>query len=405
MSFCLRVLSVLMLMCVFAPATRANVIVDWNETALAALLRAKLPAGEPTRALAVMHAAMFEAVNSIQQRYVPYSASMSAPTGADAEAAASAAAYRVLSAILPAQAADFEARHQALTAVIQDGAGKAAGIAVGEKVAAALLAQRQSDGSDFSPAYKPRTGPGMYVLTSKVAMASPSLAKMKPFVIAKADQYRPPAPPPLESVQVIRDLEEVRALGQKASTVRTRAQTDIALFHAPPGFPTWNGIARFVVRAKALNLLESARAMALLNFATLDSQLAIWDAKYTYHYWRPRTAINSVALQLASAGTNAHWEPLVNEPMHPEYPCAHCGIGAAAATVMEGLFGAGTFNFPARTGAMGGAIRPYSSFRQFEEEEAISRIYAGVHYRWSNSVGEFVGKQVGKKVLERLAPR
>jgi hypothetical protein len=394
-----------MLVCSFTPAARANVIVDWNETALTALLQAKLPAGEPTRALAMMHAAMFEAVNSVQPRYAPYSASMSAAAGASAEAAASAAAYRVLSAIVPAQAASLEARHHALTAHIQDGAGKAAGVALGEKVASALLAQRQSDGSDFSPAYTPRVGPGMYVPTSKAAMASPSLGKMKPFVLAKADQYRPPAPPPLESVQVLRDLEEVRALGHKASAVRTRAQADIALFHAPPGFPTWNGIARFVVRAKALDLLDSARAMALLNFATLDSQLAIWDAKYTYNYWRPRTAINSATLQLASAGTTAPWEPLVNEPMHPEYPCAHCGIGAAAATVMESLFGAGTFNFPARTGAMGGAIRPYDSFRQFEEEEAISRIYAGVHYRWSNSVGEFVGKQVGKKVLESLAPR
>jgi hypothetical protein len=348
---------------------------------------------------------MFEAVNSIQPRYAPYLASISAPSGASAEAAASAAAHRILSTLVPAQAASFEARHQALTAHIQDGPGKAAGIALGEKVAAALLAARQSDGSDFSPAYTPRVGAGMYVPTSKAPMASPSLAKMKPFALAKADQYRPPAPPSLDSVQVIRDIEEVRALGHKASAVRTKAQTDIAVFHAPPGFPTWNGIARFAVRAKALDLAESARAMALLNFATLDAQLAIWDAKYTYNYWRPRTAINSGTQQLASAGTVAPWEPLLAEPMHPEYPCAHCGVGAASATVMEGLFGTGTFNFPVRTGALGGAIRPFSSFRQFEEEEAISRIYGGVHYRWSNTVGELVGKQVGKKVLESLPPR
>jgi hypothetical protein len=239
-------------------------------------------------------------------------------------------------------------------------------------------------------------------------MASPSLGKMKPFVLARADQYQPPAPPAIDSVQAIRDVSEVKALGERTSAVRTKAQTEIALYHAPPGYPTWNGIARSAVRTKALDLVSSARAMALLNFATLDSQLAIWEAKYTYNLWRPRTAINSGAIalpQLASASPAGQWQPLVAEPMHPEYPCAHCGIGAAAATVLQGLFGDGTFHFPARTGALGGAIRSYSSFREFEEEEAVSRIYAGVHFRWSNMVGEFVGKQVGKQVLTNLAAR
>jgi hypothetical protein len=408
MSLCSRVVPIIFLACAVTPAAQADIITDWNETAVPALVQAKLPAGQPTRALALMHAAMFEAVNSIQPRFAPFSASMSAPAGASAEAAASAAAYRVLSAVAPAQASVWESRHKALTAHIPDGAAKADGIALGEKVAAALVALRASDGSDFSTTYTPRVGPGMYVLTSKANMASPSLGKMKPFVLAKADQYRPPAPPAVDSAQFARDVDEVRVLGQKASAVRTKAQTDIARYHAPPGFPTWNGIARFAVRTKALDLVDSARAMALLNFATLDSQLAIWDAKYAYNLWRPRTAINSGmvgALRLASGGDTALWEPLIDEPMHPEYPCAHCGIGAAAATVMEGLFGSGTFHFPARTGALGNAVRAYSSFRQFEEEEAISRIYAGVHFRWSNHAGEFVGKQIGKKVLESLAPR
>ena len=144
--------------------------------------------------------------------------------------------------------------------------------------------------------------------------------------------------------------------------------------------------------------------MALLKFATLHSQLAIGGAKYT-------TTTGGRAPRSTALHSSWH-RPELSHPGNPSLT-SRCilstvrplGIGAAAATVMEGLFGAGTFNFPVRTGAMGGAIRPYSSFRQFEEEEAISRIYAGVHYRWSTSVGEFVGKQVGKKVLERLAPR
>ena len=388
-------------------SAQADIITDWNQAAIAALAQAKLPAGEPTRALAVMHAAMFEAVNSIDPRYAPYSASLSAPKGASAPAAASAAAYRVLADVLPGQSAALEARHKALTANIAESPEKAAGVELGERAAAAILAARAKDGADYSTDYKPHTGLGMYVLTSSSAMASPSLGKMKPFVLAKADQFRPPAPPAHDSIQALRDIDEVKVLGQKASTTRTRAQTDIAQFHVPPGFLVWNSIARAAVQAKALDLVSSARAMALLNFATMDGQIAIWDAKYTYNFWRPRTAINGVgaSIKVASAVATPAWEPLLSEPMHPEYPCAHCGIGAASATVLEGLFGAGPFHFAASTGMLGGAIRPYSSFREFEEEEAISRIYGGVHYRWSNMVGEFVGKQVGKSVLQSLAAK
>jgi hypothetical protein len=209
----------------------------------------------------------------------------------------------------------------------------------------------------------------------------------------------------VDSAQAIRDLEEVKALGQKSSASRTREQTDIAIFHVPPGFLVWNSIGRTVVQAKALDLPNSARTMALLNFVFMDAQLAIWDTKYAYQYWRPRTAINASSRTVATAAALAPWVPLLDEPMHPEYPCAHCGIGAAAAVVLEGLFGPGPFHFAVRTGQLGDALRPYTSFRQFEEEEAVSRIYGGVHFRWSNAVGEAVGKQVAKKVLESLAPR
>jgi hypothetical protein len=406
MSPCSRVLAAVLLTCAISPSAQADVVTDWNETAVPALVQAKLPSGAPTRALAMMHAAMFEAVNSIHPRYAPYSASIGVSKGASADAAASAAAYRILAHVLPEQASSFEARHQALIAHVKDETSKAAGITVGEKAAAAIQALRASDGADFSTAYTPRVGPGIYVLTSKAPVASPLLGKMKPFVLARADQYRPPAPPAIDSFQFIRDVDEVKALGARASALRTQAQTEIGLFHAPPGFPVWNSIGRFVVRTKALDVGDAARVMALLNFAILDSQLAIWDAKYAYNAWRPRTAINAtgtIGTQQLAAAAATQWEPLVIEPMHPEYPCAHCGVGSAAATVLESLFGTGPHHFAARTGAIGGAIRPYGSFRQFEEEEAMSRIYAGVHFRWSNMVGEFVGKQVGKKVLASLA--
>jgi len=189
----------------------------------------------------------------------------------------------------------------------------------------------------------------------------------------------------------------VKALGEKDSAIRTKAQTDIARYHAPPGFIVWNSIARHAVQAKALDLVNSARAMALVNFGISDAVSAIFDAKYTYNAWRPVTAIRA-------SGSASDWTALLPEPMHPEYPCAHCGVGAAASTVLQRLFGSGPFPFSA-TAAPDVAPRAFGRFREFEEEEAISRIYAGVHFRWSNAVGEIVGKQVGEKVLEALKPK
>jgi hypothetical protein len=302
-----------------------------------------------------------------------------------------------MAALVPAEASVFEDRHKALTAGIPEGADKAAGISVGEKAAAAILALRANDGSDFSPAYTPIPGPGKYIPTSTAVMASPSLPKMQPFVLEKSSQLRPPPPPVIDSSQFLRDLDEVKTLGAKDSTIRTKAQTEIALYHVPPGFIVWNSIARHAVQAKALNLVNSARVMALMNFGFIDAQIAIWDAKFTYNAWRPVTAIRA-------SGSAPGWTALLIEPMHPEYPCAHCGVGATASTILQGLFGSGPFPFSA-TAAPNMAPRAFGSFREFEEEEAISRIYGGVHFHGSNAVGEIVGKQVGEKVLETLKPR
>ena len=376
---------------------RADIITEWNQTAVTTLVQAQLPTGAPTRALAMLHAAMFEAVNSIDPQFHPYKASIDAPKGASAAAAASSAAYRVLAAVLPAQASTLEGRHKVLTAGIPESADRAAGILIGEKAAAAILALRANDGADFSPAYTPVPGTGMYVPTSTGMMASPSLGKMQTFVLEKSSQFRPPPPPAIDSAQCLRDLGEVKALGEKDSAIRTKAQTDIARYHAPPGFIVWNSIARHAVQAKALDLVNSARAMALVNFGISDAVSAIFDAKYTYNAWRPVTAIRA-------SGSASGWTALLPEPMHPEYPCAHCGVGAAASTVLQRLFGSGPFPFSA-TAAPDVAPRAFGRFREFEEEEAISRIYAGVHFRWSNAVGEIVGKQVGEKVLEALKPK
>jgi hypothetical protein len=221
-----------------------------------------------------------------------------------------------------------------------------------------------------------------------------------------ASQFRPGPPPPIDSPQAIRDVAEVKVLGEAGSTKRSPEQTIMAQFHLPPGAAVWNSIARSAIQTKNLDLVDSARVLALINFAIMDSQMAIYEAKYQYNYWRPRTSIKASIseVQSASAASSPDWTPLIAEPMHPEYPCAHCGVGGAAAAVMEHVFGYAPFHFKVSTGTLNGLTRPYESFREFAEEEASSRIYGGVHYRWSNIVGEAVGRQVGTRVIERLQP-
>jgi hypothetical protein len=371
------------------------------------VLAAKLPSGAPHRILAMMHAAMFDAVNSIQPKYAPYLGSLPAASGASPAAAASAAAYLVLADQIPAAAPDLAQRLHDLTDAIPESAGKSAGLQVGEAAAQAILTVRSDDGADFSSDYVVTTGPGAYALTSQAQMFSPSLGKMKPFVLETASQFRPPPPPPVDSSQALRDIAETKLLGEAGSSRRTADQTLIAQFHLPPGTVVWNSIGRAAVETKSHDLVDSARVMALLNFALIDGQMAIYDAKYHYNYWRPRTAINAAGglvqtASTASAAPTEQWTPLIPEPLHPEYPCAHCGVGAAAATVMEHAFGYAPFHFEVSTGALNGMKRPFESFRQYAEEEAASRIYAGVHYRWSNVVGDAVGRQVGARVVETL---
>jgi hypothetical protein len=388
-----------------SPAS-ADIVTDWNETALQILSAAKLPSGAPNRILAMMHAAMFDAANSIQPKYKAYTGSIAANKGASSPAAISAAAYRVLVREVPAAAPGLDKRLQELTQAISEGPDKLGGLAVGEAAAQAILSARKEDGADFSADYVVVPGAGSYVLTANAQMLSPSLSKMKPFVLQVANQFQPPPPPPIDSPQVLRDIAEVKMLGGATSTQRTAEQAIIAQFHIPPGSPAWNSIARAAIHSKKLDVVDSARTMALLNFALMDAQMAMYQAKYHYNTWRPRTAIkySSNLVQRASTATSVDWTPLIAEPMHPEYPCAHCGIGGAGAAIMEHLFGFAPFHFQVSTGALQGLERPFESFREYAEEEANSRLYGGVHFRWSNVVGEAVGRQIGTQVISRLTP-
>ncbi len=382
----------------------ANTATEWNAFALETLSSSKMDLLAVERAMAIEQIAVYEAANATHPLYVRSALAVQDAPGSSTEAAITEAASRVLIALAPTTAPSVEKERASRLAAIPDSPRKAAGIATGAAAAEAVLKWRANDGADFSTAYTPGTGPGAYQPTSNRPMAGPHVANMKPFGFACYADFRPPPPAPLDSPQMRRDLLETQAWGGKDSTLRTPDQAEFALFHAQPGIYGWSSIARQTANHLHLDEVESAHLLALVETTITDSHFALWEAKYTYNLWRPVTALHAGAgpLNLPPA---PDWTPLIATPMIPEYPCAHCGLGSAVQTVLEALAGTGPIELTVKSGDV---TRHYQSFRQYAEEESLSRIYAGVHYRWSNYTGESMGRQVGAAELavdpKRLAP-
>ena len=379
------------------PPARADVVGDWNVSALQLLAETGWQVPRQQRALAMMHAAIFDAVNAVRPAHVPFVPGLPTVPGASEAAAASQAAAAVLRQMVPTAAERIDVANAALLDAVADPEARAGAILLGAAAARAVLAAREDDGADWSTDFvAPAPGPGVYQKTGEGRMAAPRLGRMRPFVLNGADQFRPPPPAAPGSAQFARDLAEVRILGGADSTARTAEQTQVALFHVPAGNLPWNAIARQVIKARGLPLSASARVMARLNFALMDAFSAGYDAKYEYASWRPVTAIR--------ADGDGDWRAAVANPLFPEYPCQHCIVGGAAAAVLQQELGEGAIAFTVC--GPGGAVRAYRSFRHFAEEEAISRVYAGVHYRWSLIVGAALGQQVGEWAARNaLQPR
>lgn len=381
------------------PALFATTSTDWNAFALNTLSASKMDLLQIERTMAIEQIAVYEAANATRPTYVRSALAVPDASGASTDAAIDESAARVLFALAPAIAPEVERRRAEQLAAIADSPAKAAGIATGAAAAAAVLKWRADDGADFSTGYTPGTGPGAYQPTSARPMAGPHIFRMKPFFLTSYAQFRPPPPPPLDSGQMRRDLEELKLWGGKSSTLRTADQTEVALFHAQPGVYGWSSIASQAAIQLHLDEVRTAHLLAAVEAAITDSHYSLWEAKYTYNLWRPVTAINLGGGPLLLS-PDPDWTPLIATPMIPEYPCAHCGLGSAVQVVLEGLAGDGEINL---TVVSGGVTRHYKSFRQYAEEESASRVYAGVHYRWSNSVGEFMGRQVGAVELAASA--
>ena len=398
-NWCCKLLLVGILAVAFAPAvTRADVIMDWNIKADEIAAQKQLLPPNRARATAMLQVAMFEAVNAIERRYVPYKLDLTADRSTSKEAAAASAGHDILLTLYPDLQNSLDATLAAMLAGVADGDSKAKGIDLGKKAAAEIIALRANDGIDAQETYRPHTTPGVYVPT--VIPASSTSGTTTPWAMTSGSQFRPAPPPALTSETWSADVNEIRELGRIDSTKRTAEQTTIGRFWFVTGPPSYNPVVRQVAMAKDMDIVDCARLFALTAMAGNDALIAVFDAKYTYNLWRPMTAIRN-ADQTNNSGTprDASWRPLGETPMHPEYPCAHCITSAAVSAVLQGVAGNEIGEISMTSPTAPGVIRKWTSLQAYSDEVAVARIYAGFHYRFSTVVGKDMGKKIGELVV------
>lgn len=391
------------------------VVIDWSAAAVQ-VIEAADGYADPmaaSRALAMMHLAMHDAVNAVRPRYRRYALdTLPASAGeADATVAAAVAAHDVLAGLYPQPAATTRLKAQLARTLFEAGVGATveAGKATGHAAAAAVLAKRAHDGSRAFEAYSEGSRPGEYRYTAPFDFAAaPHWRNLEPFALASAAQFRTAPPPALDSEDYRRAFEEVRRVGGKhAGAERSADETHYASFWYEFSDMGWNRIARTVANRVPQDLWDRARTFALLNVAMADAYIAGWDSKYFHNFWRPVTAIH-----LAADDGNPHtapnpgFEPLLVSPPVPDMPSTHSALGMAAAVVLTDAFGAGrAFRFASSSALPAHPARSFASFEVAALENGDSRVKGGLHFRFAVDAGLKLGRQVGEHVIDEALPR
>src|SRR5213082_898492 len=383
-----------------------DVVTDWNNATLDAIRTGRTPPPIASRSLAILHVSIYDAVNGIARTNEPYLVQSSAPSSASREAAASAAAHQALVNLFPAAASSFDALHAAILAAIPNGPQKTAGIVWGEFVANQILAARANDGWNATVPPPGGSGPGVWVPTPPAFLPYllPQWGFVLPFAMSSSSQFRPPGPPSLDSQQYAADYNEVKELGAAVDSTRTEEQTQIALFWAdgagtetPPGH--WNSIAQLISDMQGNTLEQNARLFALLNIAMADAAICAWDAKYTFDFWRPVTAI-------AFAEPELNWMSFIVTPPFPDYVSGHSTFSAAAATVLPLFYGTEDLPFTTGSDFLPGVYRSFPTCLDAAEEAAVSRIYGGIHFRSASEDGLHAGISIAEwTVTHYLLPK
>jgi hypothetical protein len=390
-----------------ATSSQANMVTDWNSYLETAVKTANVASPIPQiRGAAIVHAAIFDAVNGIARDYTPLLVSDSAPGGARQEAAVALAGYTTLLALYPAQKATLDAQLAASLAPIPGHQGKsqsiARGMAWGQAVANAILAWRANDGFNTTPPpfFGSTTIPGVWrsIPNGTLPGVFPQVATMVPFAMTSHNQFRPGPPPALTSAEYTAAVNEVKALGAATGSTRTDEQTLIAGF--------WNALdladerrAATALIPDGASLVDTARFYALISIAAADGLIAGMDSKYTYALWRPYHAI-----RLADTDGNPNttpdpnWTPLLTTPNHPEYISNHAVVTGAFMHMLASLVGNDN-SLTITTPGLPGVERSFAQISDAVDEVKVARIYAGFHYRFSVNTGEEVGAQIADYVL------
>jgi hypothetical protein len=386
----------------------ADEIIDWNNILLNAVRTNSMSPLPTSRVSAAMNTAMFDAVNSIARTHQPYHVNMTADPGTSRQAAAAQAAYRVLSGMIPANQASYDAALTNSLSSVPDGAGKTAGIALGNTVGAAILALRANDGANAVVPYTPGTQPGDWRPTppANAPAAAPQWGSITPWAMSSPTQFRNPnGPPALNSPDFTAAFNKVKEIGSATSTTRTQEQSDIALYWAgatgtstPVGH--WNRIAQSVAESQGNTLEQNARLFALVGIAQADAFIACWDNKYHYNDWRPVTAIRAAETDgNPDTVADPNWSSFIPTPNHPSYLSGHSSMSGASSAVLAGVFGTDNISFTASAEGVSVPDRTFASFSLASEEAAVSRLYGGIHWKYDNDDGLALGGLVGGHVF------
>ena len=395
--------------CLFGPARlSADEIIDWNNILLNAVRTNSMSPLPTSRVSAAMNTAMYDAVNSIARTHQPYHVDMTADPGTSREAAAAQAAHRVLSGLIPASQASYDAALANSLSSVPDGAGKTAGIALGNTVGAAILALRANDGANAVVPYTPGSAPGDWRPTppANAAAAAPQWGSITPWAMSSPTQFRnPDGPPALDSPEYTAAFNEVKAIGSATSSTRTADQSNIAQYWAgQTGTSTplghWNRIAQTVAESQGNTLEENARLFALVGIAQADAFISCWDNKYHYDHWRPVTAIRAAETDgNPDTVADPNWSSFIITPNHPSYLSGHSSMSGASGAVLADFFGTDNISFTSSAEGVSVPDRTFTSFSQASQEAADSRLYGGIHWSYDNEDGLALGRALGQHVF------
>jgi hypothetical protein len=381
-----------------------TVISDWNEIAVTTLL------GDTTKQLVedflymgFVQAAVYDAVVGVEGRYAPYRFHAHAPHGTSSQAAAVAAAHRVLVTYVPSAQATLDAAYAASLAQLPDGKAKTRGIAFGTRAADHLIRLRANDGRNAPIQFTQPAAPGVWRPTPPAfaPMSAPWLGFVRPLLVRSPTQFGPPPPPTLTSARYTRDFNEVKAFGSATSTARTAAQTDTARFFSGSALVQYNYGLRDQVAVRQLDLVDAARLFAAVDMSVADALISVWRAKYDDGFWRPITAIREADTDGNPATVaDPNWVPLLMTPPYPEYPSGYNVVNSTVTHGLEGLFDTRRLRLTLISTAVPGATRFYDSPTAERRDVVDARVWLGIHFRFADTAARDMGRRLTAWTLD-----